>query len=86
MLLLKYDFPGNVREFETLSNEPSCPVRSNGFCPKIFSICKKELIVEALQIAKGNYTEAAKLLDVHPNYLHRPIKNLDAKKELDVKF
>ena len=43
---------------------------------------KKELIIKAVEQAEGNYTEAAKLLKVHPNYLHRLIRNLDLKDEL----
>ncbi len=37
---------------------------------------KKELIVNALKTANGSYTEAAKILGVHPNYLHRLVNNL----------
>jgi transcriptional regulator with GAF, ATPase, and Fis domain len=37
---------------------------------------KKELIVNAIKIANGSYTEAAKVLGVHPNYLHRLVNNL----------
>jgi Nif-specific regulatory protein len=43
---------------------------------------KKQLIVDAVTQKKGNYTEAAKLLGLHPNYLHRLIRNLDLKPEL----
>ena len=43
---------------------------------------KKQMIVEALKQSKGNYTAAAKLLGLHPNYLHRLIRNLNLKKEL----
>lgn len=43
---------------------------------------KKQLILNAIQDAKGNYTEAAHLLGVHPNYLHRLIKNLGLKDSL----
>ena len=43
---------------------------------------KKEMIVDAVTEKKGNYTEAAKLLGLHPNYLHRLIRNLDLKSEL----
>ena len=43
---------------------------------------KKQLIVDAVTQKKGNYTEAAKLLGLHPNYLHRLIRNLDLKSEL----
>lgn len=44
---------------------------------------KKDLIRKAFAEARGNYTEAAKILNVHPNYLHRLIKNLDIKGELE---
>ena len=37
---------------------------------------KKELILDAVSRASGNITEAGKLLGLHPNYLHRLIKNL----------
>ncbi len=43
---------------------------------------KKQMIADAVRQTKGSYTEAAKLLDVHPNYLHRLIRNLDLKAEL----
>jgi len=43
---------------------------------------KKRIIVEAVKQSKGSYTEAAKLLGVHPNYLHRLIRNLNIKGEL----
>jgi DNA-binding NtrC family response regulator len=43
---------------------------------------KKHLILQAVEQAAGNYTEAAKLLGVHPNYLHRLIRNMNLKPEL----
>ena len=43
---------------------------------------KKKLIVSALEETKRNYTEAAHLLGVHVNYLHRLIRNLDLKEAL----
>ena len=43
---------------------------------------KKRMIVDAVKLTKGNYTEAAKQLGVHPNYLHRLIRNLDIKSEV----
>ena len=43
---------------------------------------KKKLILQAFQQAGGNYTEAAHLLGVHPNYLHRLIRNLNLKAAL----
>jgi Nif-specific regulatory protein len=40
---------------------------------------KKQLIVNAFEQAQGSYTEAARLLGLHPNYLHRLIRNLNMK-------
>lgn len=45
---------------------------------------KKEIILSAMDHAKGNYTEAARILEVHPNYLHRLIRNLGLKEALKV--
>jgi transcriptional regulator with GAF, ATPase, and Fis domain len=42
---------------------------------------KKELILNALQEAKGNYPDAARLLGVHPKYLHRLARNLNLKSD-----
>ena len=43
---------------------------------------KKQLIISAVEQASGNYTEAARLLGLHPNYLHRLIRNLNLKPTL----
>jgi Nif-specific regulatory protein len=40
---------------------------------------KKHLIVQAMEQAGGNYTDAARILGVHPNYLHRLIRNMNLK-------
>jgi Nif-specific regulatory protein len=43
---------------------------------------KRDLIIRAIEQADGNFTEAAKLLDLHPNYLHRLVRNMDLRKHL----
>ena len=43
---------------------------------------KKQIILNAMDQAKSNYTEAARLLGVHPNYLHRLIRNLNLREQL----
>jgi len=43
---------------------------------------KKQLVITAMHDAKGSYMEAARLLGIHPKYLHRLIKNLDLKPDL----
>jgi Nif-specific regulatory protein len=43
---------------------------------------KKALILDAVARSGGNITEAAKRLDLHPNYLHRLIRNLGLRDRL----
>jgi DNA-binding NtrC family response regulator len=38
---------------------------------------KRQLILSAFEQGGGSITEAAKLLGLNPNYLHRLIRNLD---------
>jgi transcriptional regulator with GAF, ATPase, and Fis domain len=40
---------------------------------------KRQLVLKALEQAQQSYTEAAKLLGLHPNNLHRLMKNLNLK-------
>ena len=40
---------------------------------------KRQIILKAIEQTNGNYTEAAKQLGVHPNNLHRLIRNLNLK-------
>ena len=43
---------------------------------------KKQLIINAVEQAHGNYTDAARLLGLHPNYLHRLVRNLNLRPAL----
>jgi transcriptional regulator with GAF, ATPase, and Fis domain len=61
-------------------------------CPPVASItryheamreAKKQLIVRTLEQVTGNHNEAARLLGLHPNNLHRLIRNLDLKQALN---
>jgi transcriptional regulator with GAF, ATPase, and Fis domain len=38
---------------------------------------KRQLVLKAFQEAGGNYAQAARLLGMHPNNLHRLIRNLE---------
>jgi Nif-specific regulatory protein len=40
---------------------------------------KRNIVVSALQKTQGNYSEAARQLGIHPNNLHRLIRNLEVK-------
>jgi two-component system, NtrC family, response regulator HydG len=48
----------------------------------VLNHAKKELILDALREAGGSYPEAARLLGIHPKYLHRLVRNLNLKAEL----
>lgn len=43
---------------------------------------RKQSILQAIGRTAGNLTEAARLLGVHPNYLHRLIRKLDLRAEI----
>lgn len=43
---------------------------------------KKHLIIDAIKKSNGSFTSAAKLLGLHPNYLHRLVRNLNLKDQL----
>jgi transcriptional regulator of acetoin/glycerol metabolism len=44
---------------------------------------KKQMILDAVVQTRGNYVEAAGILGMHPNYLHRLIRNLGLKDALN---
>jgi Nif-specific regulatory protein len=74
--ILPEDLPESVLERATPAGMSSAKYHS------ALKDVKKKLIVDALEEAKGSYTEAARALGLHPNYLHRLIRNLDLRSEL----
>ena len=73
--ILREDLPEALLETEPSTGDPEN-------YHEVIKEKKKELILNAVEKAKGNYTQAANLLKLHPNYLHRLIRNLDLKAEL----
>src|SRR6516165_704825 len=67
---------------EVLTEQQSAKPASGTKYHAAISDLKRRLIRDALAEAGGRYTDAAKLLGVHPNYLHRLIRNLEMKAEL----
>jgi DNA-binding NtrC family response regulator len=43
---------------------------------------KRMIILNAMDQAEGNFSQAAKLLGVHPNYLQRLVRNLNLSNQL----
>jgi transcriptional regulator with GAF, ATPase, and Fis domain len=74
-LILPEDLPEAVLESEL---SPTSTLRYH----EAVTQTKKQIILRAIEEAKGNYTEAARLLGVHPNYLHRLIRNLNLRPQL----
>jgi transcriptional regulator with GAF, ATPase, and Fis domain len=70
-LILSEDLPDTL-----LETAPSSAAASAKYHDAIRNV-KKNLILNSLEQAGGSITEAAKLLGVHANYLHRLIRNLD---------
>ncbi len=72
--ILPEDLPEAILEAQPSS--PSLGLGSLNYHDGVARL-KKELILTAVEKADGSVTEAARLLGVHPNYLHRLIRNLD---------
>ena len=75
-LILPEDLPESVLERATPAGIAGAKYHSQ------VKEVKKQLILSALEETNGNFTEAAKVLGLHPNYLHRLIRNLDLRAEL----
>jgi transcriptional regulator with GAF, ATPase, and Fis domain len=57
--------------------EPRCLEQGRGRYYDSINRLKRSLIVEAIDETRGNYPEAARLLGIHPNYLHRLARSFD---------
>ena len=68
-LIVPEDLPEPILESENATEPPS------GYHETIRA-AKRQLITKTLQQTSGNYTEAAKLLGIHPNNLHRLVRDL----------
>jgi Nif-specific regulatory protein len=75
-LILPEDLPEVVLE---KAGGPSAAVPAVSAFHDTVREAKKNVIIAAVEQAGGNYTEAARRLGLHPNYLHRLIRNLNLK-------
>jgi transcriptional regulator with GAF, ATPase, and Fis domain len=69
--ILPEDLPDSLQE--SASEEETESAKYHEAIRKL----KKQMILNALEQAGGNITDAAKLLGVHANYLHRLMRNLE---------
>jgi transcriptional regulator with GAF, ATPase, and Fis domain len=68
---------------ESLLEHPPAPEMTEGNYHASVKQTKKQLILDAVEKTQGNLVEAASLLGLHPNYLHRLIRNLELREILD---
>ncbi len=69
--ILPEDLPEAILE----TNAPEAVSANSGYHESVTGT-KKQIILDAIKKSKGSYTAAAKLLGIHPNYLHRLVRNL----------
>ncbi len=77
----EFILPDDLPETLFEDGEPR-PERPQALFHETVNEAKKQVILRAFDQAAGNYTEAARVLGLHPNYLHRLIRNLNLKDEL----
>ena len=75
-IIMPEDLPEAILETESPAGAPAAKYH------EAVQETKKRLILQAVEQSAGNYTEAARLLGVHPNYLHRLIRNMNLKPEI----
>jgi transcriptional regulator with PAS, ATPase and Fis domain len=73
-MVLPQDLPGAL--LESHGSE-----RSRGKYYDSINRLKRGLVLDAMEEANGNYPEAARLLGIHPNYLHRLVRSFDLSSE-----
>jgi transcriptional regulator with GAF, ATPase, and Fis domain len=67
---------------EALLEEQSSEMTAAALYHNTLNQTKKQLVITAMDKAKGSHIEAARLLGIHPKYLHRLIKNHNLKSDL----
>jgi two-component system response regulator HydG len=76
--ILPEDLPETVLEAEPTAGSDATPATKYH---EAIREAKRQLITRALEQSSGGITEAARALGVHPNYLHRLIRNLNLRPE-----
>jgi Nif-specific regulatory protein len=76
--ILPEDLPETILEAEPVAGGAAPPVTKYH---EAVREAKRQLITRALEQSSGSITEAARALGVHPNYLHRLMRNLNLRPE-----
>lgn len=75
--ILPEDLPEEIVEFAGAETDLSPDYHQQ------IKLAKQKIILSAIEKAAGNYSEAARGLGIHPNNLHRIIRDLGVRGELD---
>jgi transcriptional regulator with GAF, ATPase, and Fis domain len=75
-MILPEDLP------ESLLERPQMPEMIEAKYHAAIKDLKRQLILDAVEQTQGSYADAARILGLHPNYLHRLIRNLELKEIL----
>ena len=75
-MILPEDLP------ESLLERPLLPEMTEAKYHAAVKELKRQLILDAVEQTQGCYADAARILGLHPNYLHRLIRNLELKESL----
>jgi len=75
-MILPEDLP------ESLLERASAPEMTEAKYHSAIKELKKQLIRDAVEQTQGSFADAARILGVHPNYLHRLIRNLEMRESL----
>ena len=71
---------------ESLLEQAPAEAMTEGKYQASVKAVKKQLIIDAVEQSSGNYVEAAVILGMHPNNLHRLIRNLGLKDAINEKL
>jgi Nif-specific regulatory protein len=80
--ILPEDLPETVLEAAPAPAEPDTGASPAAGYQEALRDFKRQLILRALEQSSGSFTEAARALGVHPNYLHRLTSNLNLRAEI----
>lgn len=75
-LILPEDLPEALLEAETAAGLPTTTYH------EAVNQAKRQIVLRAVEQASGSHAEAARLLGLHPNNLHRLIRNLELREAL----
>jgi two-component system, NtrC family, response regulator HydG len=74
-----HDLPEGLSETAASSGAPEAAASYES----ALNTLKQKLVIDAVEATRGNYTEAARRLDIHPTHLHRLIRNFNLRPTLE---